>query len=271
MKVALLIAGEIRTNKIPFYNFIKKNNIDCFISTWSNIGKRHTDIKNNSSIKFKFMNNKTGLNAINLINSIPNLKSRNIEDIIAYDNIDSIDESFLENSYSKFSPIGTIYNIYHINKALNLLKKHEIDNKIKYDMIIKVRPDLYFRNFINKKFLDEIYLDKIIFSKNTSNYFQKSDKLFLAKRDLFIKFIDAINKYKNFVFSQKIDYLKVNYSSNIGGDINFMPPIGEKFFHQVIMKYNFNFSIMNDKETFIMRDYSLLNFAKKIYNCTKFY
>ena len=265
MKVALLIAGEIRTNKLPFIKFIKKNNIDCFISTWRNIGKRHTEVKNNESIKIKIMNNKTGLNSRKVIDNIPNVKSKNIEDIVPYDRIDNIDDSFFKYLDNKFSPIGTVYNIYHINRALKLLQKYELEKGFKYDLIIKVRPDLYFRDFLKNKNFDFLSLDQILFSSNTSNDFQKSDKLFLANRDLFFQFIEYLNNYKNYVFSQNIDSLKNNYSQKIGGKVKFTAPIGERFFHQVVMKYNLKFRIIDDKDTFIVRGQSPLNFVRKIY------
>lgn len=46
MKIALLIAGEIRINKILFNELIKKYDMDVFLSSNNKYGVRHTNYKN---------------------------------------------------------------------------------------------------------------------------------------------------------------------------------------------------------------------------------
>ena len=80
-----------------------------------------------------------------------------------------------------------------MKKSLDLLLEYEKIHNFKYDVIIKIRPDLSVNNYIN---LRNLNLKKIYFDKNTSNSYQKSDKLIVAGRDIYINFLKDLEKYK---------------------------------------------------------------------------
>ena len=222
MKIALLIAGEIRNDKIYFNELIKKYDIDVFLSSNNKFGVRHTNYKD-IPLEKRFLSKGNNIN-INEFN-INNLKKYNLEEMGLYNNYFNINQSIIKLCGEKHSVIGTIYNIYHINKCLEMMLEYEKVNE-KYDIIIKIRPDLYindieFEQAIN---LIKIKKNKLIFSKNGSNKFKKSDKFFLGSRSLIIDFIEKINIYINKIWK---NYYKQNTPHNL-------IPIGERLFNLVI-------------------------------------
>ena len=53
-------------------------------------------LKINKIFKIKIINNTTGLNSKKVIDDIPNVRSKNNEDIIPYEKIDKINKSFFK-------------------------------------------------------------------------------------------------------------------------------------------------------------------------------
>lgn len=161
-----------------------------------------------------------------------------------YNNYFNIDKSIIKLCGENHCVIGTIYNIYHINKCLELMLEYEKING-KYDFIIKIRPDLYINDIEFEEIINLVKLkkNKIFVSKNTSNNFQKSDKFFLGNRSNFIDFIKKIIIYRNKIW-------KNHYEQSTPWNL---VPIGERLFNLVIIEYNFDYFILNDKETKIIR------------------
>ena len=241
MKIALLIAGQIRSDKILFNDLIKEYDMDVFLSSDYKYGKRHTEYKNiQLEKKFISRGNKININELN----INNLKKWNLENMKLYNNYFDINPSIIKLGDQKNSVIGTIYNIYHINKCLEMMLEHEKVNG-EYDIIIKIRPDLYINDIqFNKAIdLDLLNKNKLIFSKNTSNKLQKSDKFFLGNRNTCINFINKIIIYRNKIW-------KNHYEQNTPWHL---VPIGERLFNLVIMEYKFDYIILNDNRTKIIR------------------
>ena len=125
----------IKIHIVSLNSFIT-NDMDVFISTWNKYGKRHTK-SNLTNIYERFCDNQSTLLEED-INKIKNLVSINIEELEIYTKYNFIHESIIEKCGSNHSPIGTVYNIYHINKCLDLMKSHEIKTNINYDYIIKI-------------------------------------------------------------------------------------------------------------------------------------
>jgi len=162
MKIALLICGQMRTFDHPkvleyLDKLIEKFNCDVFLSTWSNRGisvwsehalKEQADIQNQEKNK---------LITSNHINLIPNIKKYTIDDYEEFVHRQSDDKikSFLNQSsdnlyHSKATSIPSLYKLY---SAYQLLEEYENENKIKYDIVIKTRPDfLHVHNDIEKYF-----------------------------------------------------------------------------------------------------------------------
>lgn len=238
-KNALLICGEFRNqNNILLLNKFITDDMDVFVSTWNNYGKRHTS-SNLKTIEERYSNNKySNLSVKNDLLKIKNIKVINTEKIKSYDNYFSIHSSIIKKCGNQYSPIGTAYNIYHMNKSLQLLKEYEIKNNIKYKNIIKTRPDL----LINFKFQNNyISDDSIYFSLNTSHNYSRSDKLFFGSRDVIFNFIIKMKQYAENIWKSDC--------SNIS-DNNL--PIGERLMFQIIVYFKLKNKIIRDN-CFIIR------------------
>tara|TARA_B100000579_G_scaffold437401_1_gene466581 strand:+ start:2548 stop:3375 length:828 start_codon:yes stop_codon:yes gene_type:complete len=266
MKVALIIAGEIRLKELPCWRTINSLSPDVFISTWNKKGQRHSDIDKNLDISLRFMNNKYGKNIGTFFNRINNIKGKNIENIKPFNEIDHIDSSIIDYCGKYNSPIGTAYNIYHINKCLEIMRNYEIEHNFNYDIIIKIRPDIYIKEIFTETVYKSLLRKEIVFSSNTSSNIQKSDKYFIARRKEFIRFIDHLNDYKSFAWGMNIKDLKIYYQS-IGLFESENLPLGERLFHQALLASKLDFLILNDNKTKLIRPKSrYINKFKKIYN-----
>lgn len=231
-KIALLVCGEIRsgyekTIENITRTIIKKYNCDCFLSTWEQVGRDKLTIENHNKDKEELVD----INKLKL----PNLKKYDIKKFIPYEKIDYIHPTIIKKS-PKWNPIGTCYNIYHINNCLRIMEEYEKENDIKYEYVIKIRPDLIVSNKFEMIFNDQ----ELFFSiKSSTDTTHKSDKLFYGKRDKFINFIKKVNEYKNKVWQKE---MPKKFE---------LQPIGERMFHQVIRKYNIRNRILNDVGTVI--------------------
>jgi len=174
MKIALLICGQMRTfdhQKVLKYlnQFIEKFNCDVFLSTWNNRG---VSVWSEHALKQQeFIQNQEKNKAISLdhINLIPNIKKYTIDNYEEFINTQCNDEikSFLNQSpdtlyHSKATSIPSLYKLY---SAYQLLEEYEKENKIKYDIVIKTRPDFLHVHTDIEKYFDRI--DDTLFHINT--------------------------------------------------------------------------------------------------------
>jgi len=143
-KIAMCISGYLRTFEecypTIFKNIIEDNDIDIFIHTYDKLGNssgwRHP-IDLSEDINMGFLEN------------IPNVK------VIAVQKWDDIRYQF--EKFRKFQPNITNINViacifYKILKCNELRKEYEIENNIKYDLIIRMRGDQIFEKKINLDF-----------------------------------------------------------------------------------------------------------------------
>jgi hypothetical protein len=244
MKIALLICGQFRDeSNIKSLNKFITNNMDVFVSTWQYYGKRHTE-SNLDTLELRFMNKDISKDIYKDLNEIKNIKDINSEELKSYKEFNFIHESIIKKCGNQNSPLGTVYNIYHITKCLELMKKYKTINNINYDIIIKIRPDLIVDQSINDTLFNNLVSSKYLyFSSNTSNKTGKSDKLFMGEPNIFSNFVEKINIYS-------CDIWKKDFTNEI--DIQKLP-IGERLFHHIVNYYNINYKIINDKGTYINR------------------
>ena len=143
-KIAMCISGYLRTFEECYpsilENIIQDNDVDIFIHTYDKIGnssgwRSPIDLSENINMEF--------------LESIPNIK------VLAIQKWDNIKYQF--EKFRKYHPpvfninvIATIfYKIYMCNQ---LRKEYEIENNIKYDLIIRMRGDQVFTKKINLNF-----------------------------------------------------------------------------------------------------------------------
>jgi hypothetical protein len=150
MKTALCLSGHLRTfahtaNALRA-NVIEPLNCDIFIHTWDVIGaptgKNPGDIDN--------QNNKT-ISYINQINELLCPAAISIEDERTKLNhlIQQTNDIVVPAEQRQFIMkhvglhVGMFYSIYEAN---NLRKQYETSNDIQYDLVIRCRPDLFFKD-----------------------------------------------------------------------------------------------------------------------------
>lgn len=149
-KIALCISGYLRTFE-KCYPSIKKNildgnDVDIFIHTYN---------KKGNSSGWRHAIDLTEKINIDFLENIPNVKAIEIEN---WDNIRYKFERFRNQqpSITNINVIATIF--YKIYKCNELRKKYEIENNIKYDLVIRMRGDQVFE----KKIVFDFPEDKIL-------------------------------------------------------------------------------------------------------------
>jgi len=160
MKIAVCISGELRTfnNQLvidSYSKFIEKYSPDVFLSTWDHIGEsmNHAYIDPSTS-KNKRINIKS-----EILNTYNNIKSLKIENYNEWFN--SLDEAvksvvFRDNYFSR--TINSYTQIYKIYDSILSKYEYENNNNIKYDVVLRVRPD---NLFILDLELDEVLSNTI--------------------------------------------------------------------------------------------------------------
>ena len=157
MKIALLLCGQYRTlldkRTLDAQNaFIKKFNIDVFLSTWSDPGISVWDMfQKNANI---YENVEINSEVVSKLNNLVEFEVNNFEHYVNKIKIIEIKQklrNFIDqtrtnsiNEYGKDRFITGYPQLYTIHKANEMKRKYENSNNFKYDIVIKSRPDFYF-------------------------------------------------------------------------------------------------------------------------------
>jgi hypothetical protein len=151
MKIAICISGELRNfdniNIVnSLYSFIsnleKIGEVDLYLSTWSHIGDSYNltkkDIFSESS--------NVDLNSLKLkISQIyKNLIDYEIENFDTWLSENQVSYNLMKGKLIGGEVITSPPQLYKIYKCNQLKNKHEIKEKIKYDLVIRTRPDLFY-------------------------------------------------------------------------------------------------------------------------------
>ena len=143
-KIAMCISGYLRTFEECYpsilKNIIQDNDIDIFIHTYDKIG-------NSSGWRYP-IDLSEDIN-MNFLENIPNIKVLAVQ---KWDNIKYQFEKFrkIQPNITNINVIATIF--YKIFMCNELRKQYEIENDIKYDLIIRMRGDQIFEKKINLNF-----------------------------------------------------------------------------------------------------------------------
>ena len=167
MKTALCISGELRTFNNPnVIDNLKKYILDdltpdVFLSVWDHVGMSIHQEKNFDSISKTF-------NVQELYNIYGNIKSVNVENLdnwLSSPGNDSLKDRYRQwstHKNSSFDVATTIPHFYKVYDTYKLKKDYETNNNVNYDLVIKMRPDLLFVNYINKEIRpNTVYHNKI--------------------------------------------------------------------------------------------------------------
>lgn len=180
MKVALCLSGQSRTFKQCFRSqkkhIIDPLNADIFIHTWTFSG--HRDIHSTHNHQYDVKKYQNYVNSYKYVTPVTDIiriyKPKNIS--VEYPNynffINKIksskrygpDDGFNKlfdnnNKYKWFNLLMMYYSIFMSNK---LKKQYEDANNFKYDIVIRCRLDLYFKQFIIDHTIQQI-IENVIF------------------------------------------------------------------------------------------------------------
>ncbi|MBZ7984504.1 hypothetical protein [Campylobacter sp. RM12647] len=236
IKVAVCMSGPLRGDYIKSLELLKNNillplNADLFVHTWENT-RLYTGFRGGNiwhSLFGSEISNKAVGEIINkelLQKLLPNtFKVLSAEIILKteYDFFNNVNptnilidsEKNFENSfkdyqllkYSRTQNLNISKMFYGIQKSLELMLQHEIKNNIKYDFIIRLRPDV--------PILEQITLEKIQKIQNgqiqvSFTEFGMDDTTFIGRRIDMIKLM----QYFHYVDSlKKLDIFNINEDS----------------------------------------------------------
>jgi hypothetical protein len=159
MKVALCLSGHFRnfelTHNSLINNIIKPLKADVFIHTWNKLGY-HNNFRADSQHLINSQINidkiKKYYNPKNIITEPENIIQTFIEESKIY-------APHLINEPKSPGHMASMY--YKIMMCNRLRKEYEEKNKIKYDCVIRCRPDLLFEQSLNISNLDKINIPTI--------------------------------------------------------------------------------------------------------------
>jgi hypothetical protein len=146
MKIAVCISGELRLFNNPlviknYIKFIEKHNPDLYISTWDHIGVSMNHGYIDPSLEKEIQNN-IEKSILEVYKNIKYLKIENYNNW--YNSLDSdIKNIAFSNDYFPRT-INSYTQLYKIYDSILLKHQYEIHNGIKYDIVIRMRPDNLF-------------------------------------------------------------------------------------------------------------------------------
>ena len=193
MKIAFLITGHLRTIDKCYESFFKNvcidnSNYDVFVHTWNT-----TDSKTKVWHKHKF---KEKFNIEEKIKKIYKPKDYIIE------KQDLSINSKLKKNGANVSNISHYYSFYSFCKCYELIKK----SNVKYDIIIKLRPDILFKTkipiYLNSKF--NIACNRVEWDKTIGDDWTRMkaiDIVYYGSMDIFQKLYDFKEEFFKKIFS----------------------------------------------------------------------
>jgi hypothetical protein len=240
IKAAVCISGLPRsfkrTHKMLVDNVLSAfDKVDCFISTWNPIGG---DLgRSNSS-----HHDGTAKELIDLYNT----KLYKIED---YDSnmqnklLDKIGRSALRNA--------TLAMFYKIEDVNNLRLQYEKNNNVKYDIVIRTRPDLNFFNKISQDEINDVLTNGGIYMRRNCEVFK--DACGIIINDCFAfgrpeEMTTYSNIYSNLRKTLNDPNIIWNKKHRLGGDIS-----PENVFRCYLLNNNLNLKCSSIKHN-VKRD-----------------
>ena len=233
MKVAIQIFGHLRSYKKCYKalhkHLISKYDCDVFMHTWS-LTNHSTKTWHKNICKAKPVYGKE-----DYLKKIYNLKSLKIEEQKQEDLGKFI-------SFKKEISILGIKALFHTMKSVNDLRlNYEKQNKVKYDFVIMVRPDILLKtDFQIDDFIKEVdkeLINKSVFTIgfpifNTLNYFQTigaTDVLFFTKPEI------LNNIYKN--EDKFLSIVENNKDCHFGPEYCFINAVEKSGYKAIFLKY----------------------------------
>jgi hypothetical protein len=148
MRIAICLAGYLRTFEQCWpsilKNVIQDHDFDIFIHTYNKLG--------NGQHGWRFPISQTEPINTNFLLSLPNLRTLEIEDWndikYKFENFLSMEEGSAILPENVNSMVASFYKVYKCNE---LKKQYEKENNFVYDVVIRMRPDIFFEKKVNLK------------------------------------------------------------------------------------------------------------------------
>jgi len=201
MNIAILLTGNIRTldlckqNTLNAFKFLSP---DYFVSTYNASHQYHYLVKN--AINF---NNDSILTDIQIEEKFLDFypKSILIDDILYAKNVYET-ESKKFNKNMIFDASSHFLQFWKIKRGLDLIQQYEIDNNISYDIIIKTRTDLIYKDLSCIDFAN--INEKVVVCNGAV---ELNDQVIISTKQ---NMINVINSMLNEFYNYTSEYSKIN-------------------------------------------------------------
>lgn len=189
MKVAICIIGQPRhfeeTFQNIYKNIIKPNNADVFLHAWFNEEESNKTLKHAGVCYYKNKNKEY---------IVPkNTKEKLIQLYKPKDYLIEKQINFQKKKYSHLKH-DTLFSMYYsLMKCHDLIRNYETINNFKYDMIIKIRYDVFcYEPIIANKFNNDFFNNRKTGSIDDRIWFSNSDNMYNISR-VFLELDEYIN------------------------------------------------------------------------------
>jgi len=99
---------------------------------------------------------------------------------------------------------GSIYQWYRLLICKNMMEQYEKENKINYDIVIRVRPDIIFNHNLTISHINELIED--VYSNNNKAYMD-SDFFAIGTREIMNRYCTLIYNFGQYIFTnQEYDF-----------------------------------------------------------------
>lgn len=208
-KIALCLSGQMRTYKKVYpsleKNILRSLNPDIFIHTWANSG---IVTKANSKVKNSFTEEAVQYSTLEKIYNPKKSVIEVFKEEYFYEKGDVKVPSELKQATIHYK--GNIPMFYKIKKCNDLKREYEKENNFRYDIVIRLRPDLAIKEPIPQKILETP--DTLWFSDYAINTnFQVSDKFALSNSPNMDYYCSVWNKLSEYWKKPLGDGKKENY------------------------------------------------------------
>jgi hypothetical protein len=242
LKIALCISGQMRAYLDCFDSFyryiINIYNPDIFIHTWEDAGRCEN------------INEKCSTNIISAddLYELYNAKIVIVEkfDPQYFNEIDGIIIPSILNKLEQVHAKTFLPMFYKMKKCNDIRREYEKRNGIKYDFVIRIRPDLKLMSHIPK----HVFENRDIFWTRSSDSFRVNDQYFIASSKVMNKFMGLW------------DNLEEYWKDPLGYCYNTTHKLGNRLFHFHLNNFGIEFKSFENRSYIIRNDFNKIDLVK---------
>lgn len=207
MKIAICISGYMRSYRVTVEslkeNILANHDCDIFIAA-SNVKGNRMYRKKNFYISKMYNDGIDYLEEIIIEENIRKIYGENLKDVIVHpytknDHFLNIPKKAERKQSNGIKMVKRNMHMYfYLKESYRLCKEYAEKNDIKYDIVIRVRPDMLFMNEINLKksmsiHVPECYVDEFdVVVDGVTDYFAYGPP---SKMEIYLSIYDSLKKY----------------------------------------------------------------------------